>query len=224
MVSKKSSTPEPRKRGRPFKTSVDASVDIRKAALKAFARAGFNGVSILEIAQMAGVAKPLVHYHYASKDALWEAAVGDAVADLRAEVLSIQQALGSSSTSVELLRNLARQLVLFASQHPELVHIVVDETGKGGPRAEWFRTNLLLPGYAVAKMLLDGFAGSVASPKTSLLPVEHIVPMVLGIMNFPFMDAEVIRGAYGVDVYAKVYVERHGELLFKILSALLLKT
>ena len=73
--------PVPRKRGRPFKTAADAVLDICKAALGAFARAGFNGVSILEIAKLAGVAQSLVRYHYASKDVLWDAAVGDAIAD-----------------------------------------------------------------------------------------------------------------------------------------------
>ena len=222
MVSNKSLTPEPRKRGRPLKTAIDASVDIRKAALKAFARSGFDGVSILEIAQLAGVAKPLIHYHYASKDALWEAAVGNAVSELKAEILTIQEAFGASSSAEELLRNLARQLVVFASRHPELVHIVVNETGKGGPRADWFRANLLLPGYAMAKVLLGGFP--VDSATNAVPAVEHIVPMVLGTMNFPFMDAEVIREAYGVDVYSKRYVDQHSELLFKIMSVLLLKT
>jgi hypothetical protein len=221
MTNQKSAIPEPRRRGRPVKSAVDASVDIRNAALKAFARSGFNGASILEIAQLAGVAKPLGHYHYASKNALWEAAVGDAVADLREEILSIQRALESSASPKDLLRNLAKQLVAFASRHPELVHVVVDETGKGGPRADWLRHNLLMPGYLTAQKLLDGIAGGFSLQGTTEVPAAHIVPAVLGIMNFPFMDADVIREAYGVDVHSKIYVERHGELLFKILSALL---
>jgi AcrR family transcriptional regulator len=220
MVKKKSVTLEPRKRGRPLKTAVDASVDIRKAALQAFARAGFNGASILEIAREAGVAKPLVYYHYASKDALWEAAVTHAVNDLRAEMLLIQQAMVVPASAESLVRELSRQLVVFASRHPELVHIVVDETGKGGQRAEWLKTNFLLPGYAMAKVLLEGFTRKY-QPANSNVAVEHLVPMVLGIMNFPFMDAAVIRGAFGVDVYSGPYIDQHCELLFKIIWALL---
>ena len=219
MVKMNSAPPEPRKRGRPVKAAADASHSIRRAALKSFARAGFNGVSILEIAQMAGVAKPLVHYHYASKDALWEAAVGEAAADLRAEVVHFQDALAVPASPEDLLRMVARQLVVFASRHPELVHIVVDETGKGGARADWLRSNLLTPGYVMSKALFEGLAHNSGTPAPA---VEHIVPMVLGIMNFPFMDAEVIRDSYGVDVYSNEYVERHGELLFQVLRTLLL--
>jgi len=113
----------------------------------------------------------------------------------------------------------ARQLVLFASRHPELVHIVVDETSKGGARAEWLRTHLLAPGYAIGKTLLEGLARLAGQREP---PVEHLTPLVLGIMNFPFLDAQVIRDAYGVDVYSPDYVERHGEMLFQVLRGLLL--
>ncbi len=221
MAKTNSTPPKPRKPGRPSKSSVDAALDIRRAALKAFARAGFNGVSIVEIARMAGVAKPLVHYHYASKDVLWEAALDDAVANLRAEVVQFQGALAATASAPDLLRMVARQLVLFASRYPELVHIVVDETGKGGARARWLSTHLLAPGYAMGKTLLEGLARLSGTREPA---VEHVVPMILGIMNFPFMDAEIIRDAYGVDVHAKDYVERHGELLFQVLGPLLLAT
>ena len=221
MVKMNSVPPEPRKPGRPSKSNVDASLDIRRAALKAFARAGFNGVSIVEIAKIAGVAKPLVHYHYASKDVLWVAAVGEAVADLLAEVQQFQGALTALASAPDLLRMVARRLVLFASRYPELVQIVVDETGKGGARADWLRANLLAPGYATGKTLLEGLArlGGTRKPE-----VEHLTPMILGIMNFPFMDAEIIRDAYGVNVYSNDYVERHGELLFQVMCPLLLPT
>lgn len=213
--------PPLRKPGRPPKSAHDAAAAIRKAALQAFARAGFHGVSIVEIARMAGVAKPLVHYHYASKDVLWEAAVGEAVAQLQGQTGQFMSALGAPASPQDFLKMVSRQLVLFAAGHPALVNIVVDETGKGGPRADWLRTHLLAPGYAMSKALIDGLAhkGGLPAP-----PVEHLVPMVLGIMNFPFLDAQIIGDAYGVDVFSPQYVERHSDLLFQVLCALLLKT
>jgi AcrR family transcriptional regulator len=222
MQANTTETPMPRKRGRPFKSDIDAAVVIRQAALKAFARAGFQGASIVEIAQLAGVAKPLVHYHYASKDVLWEAAVSGAMADLMAEIASFQKDL-SALPIQDMLRKAAKQLVIFASRHPALVHIVMDETAKGGARAQWLQEHFLLPNYAVAKNLLNGIA-MMHNPASPPLPVEHIVPMVLGVMNFAFMEAEVIRKAFGVDVYSDAYIERHGELLFQLVSGLISKT
>lgn len=215
-------TTSPRRRGRPVKSDIDAALVIRRAALKAFGRSGFQGTSIVEIAQLAGVAKPLVHYHYASKDLLWEAAVNGAVADLMVELANFQKRM-SAVPIQDVLKQFARQLVVFASRHPELVHIVVDETAKGGSRAQWIQEHFLLPSYGVAKNLLNGIA-LMQNPKATALPIEHIVPITLGVMNFAFMEAEVIRKAYGVDVYADDYIERHGDLLFQILNGFLVKT
>ncbi len=222
MQANTTEAPTPRKRGRPAKSDVDASVVIRQSALKAFARSGFQGASIVDIAQLAGVAKPLVHYHYASKDMLWKAAVSGAMADLMSEMASFQKNL-SAIPIQDVLRKSSKQLVIFASRHPALVHIVMDETAKGGARAQWLQEHFLLPSYAVAKNLLKGIA-MMKNPAAPPLPVEHIVPMVLGVMNFAFMEAEVIRKAFGVDVYSDAYIERHGELLFELVSGLLSKT
>ena len=77
-----------RKPGRPARTNMDASAAIRSAALNVFAQKGFERASIVEIAKASNVAKPLVHYHYATKDALWQAAVSQAQLALMAELMA----------------------------------------------------------------------------------------------------------------------------------------
>ena len=59
-----------RKPGRPARTDLDASASIRSAALNVFAQKGFDRASIVDIANAANVAKPLIHYHYATKEVL----------------------------------------------------------------------------------------------------------------------------------------------------------
>lgn len=57
-------------------TSAD---QLRQVALSQFASAGFAGTSLAQIADAAGLSKSSVLYHYASKEALLEAAIGPAV-------------------------------------------------------------------------------------------------------------------------------------------------
>ena len=183
--------------------------------MKSFSEFGFAGASIVDIAKAAGVAKPLIHYHFVSKDALWQAAVADAFGDLQTELTLFQVQL-MALPPLDAVRQMAKQLVVFASRHPQLVRIVVDETGKGGPRAEWLHDNFLLPGYQLSKGIIDGLSQQL--PLGDKAPAaEHLVPIVLGVMNFAFLDAPVIRKAYGADVYDPAYIERHGELLFAML-------
>ena len=44
---------------------------ILEAAIDTFARLGFDGASLADIAAAAGVKKALVQYHFTTKDQLW---------------------------------------------------------------------------------------------------------------------------------------------------------
>jgi AcrR family transcriptional regulator len=204
-----------RKPGRPARADGDASAIIRTAALNVFAQKGFDRASIVDIANAANVAKPLVHYHFATKEVLWQAAVSQAQAGLIAELMSVQ-VLMSSLNPMQSIELLSKKLVEFAAHHPQLVRIVVDETGKGGPRSEWLLEQFLLPSYALCQILIDKVSKDLKlgakKPKA-----EHLVPTVLGVMNFPFLESNVIQRAYGKDVYSPAYLKRQSEVLHKVL-------
>ena len=205
-----------RKRGRPAGDQHDASLAIRHAALNVFAQKGFERASIAEIAKAANVAKPLIHYHFASKEVLWQSAVSDAKAALTAETLLFQERL-SQLNPMQSIEFISEKMVEFAASHPQLVRIVVDETGKGGSRAEWLFEHFLLPSYAMGQTIIDRISKELklgnAKPKA-----EHLLPVMLGVMNFPFLEAEIIRRAYGKDVYSKTYVKRHSKVMYKVLE------
>lgn len=58
--------------------------DLRRIALEQFSTVGFAGASLGSIAEEAGMSKSSVLYHYASKEALLDAAVAPAVEKLHA--------------------------------------------------------------------------------------------------------------------------------------------
>jgi TetR/AcrR family transcriptional regulator len=212
----------PRRRGRPARDQHDASMAIRQAALTVFAQNGFDRASIAEIAKVANVAKPLIHYHFASKEVLWKSAVSYAQAALMAETLLFQERL-SHLNPMQSIEFISEKMVEFAASHPQLVRIVVDETGKGGSRAEWLFEHFLLPSYAMGQTIIDRISKELklgnAKPKA-----EHLLPVMLGVMNFPFLEAEIIRRAYGKDVYSKTYIKRHGKVMFNVLKTFFMPT
>ena len=185
MATQAISSP-PRKRGRPARDQHDASLAIRQAALNVFAQNGFERASIAEIAKAANVAKPLIHYHFASKEVLWQSAVSDAQAALMAETLLFQERL-SQLNPMQSIEFISEKMVDFAASQPQLVRIVVDETGKGGSRAEWLFEHFLLPSYAIGQTIIDRISKELklgsAKPKA-----EHLLPVMLGVMNFPFLE------------------------------------
>jgi AcrR family transcriptional regulator len=60
---------------------VRASDELRQAAIEQFATVGFAASSLQHIADHAGYSKSSVLYHYASKEALLEAAIAPAIAE-----------------------------------------------------------------------------------------------------------------------------------------------
>jgi AcrR family transcriptional regulator len=180
-----------------------------------FAQKGFDRASIVDIANAANVAKPLIHYHFATKEVLWQAAVSHAQSALMAELMSVH-VLMSSLNALQSIELLSEKLIEFAAHHPQLVRLVVDETGKGGPRADLLLEQFLLPSYALCQTLIDKVSKDLKlgaqKPKA-----EHLVPTVLGVMNFPFLESNVIQRAYGKNVYSPAYLKRQSEVLHKVL-------
>lgn len=56
--------------------------DLRTIALSEFASVGYAGTSLHRVAELAGVSKSSVLYHFSSKEALLEAAIGPAIEQL----------------------------------------------------------------------------------------------------------------------------------------------
>jgi AcrR family transcriptional regulator len=67
--------------------------DLRDIALNEFAVAGYAGTSLQRIAEIAGLSKSSVLYHYASKEALLEAAIGPAIDKMGAILDSVEGSL-----------------------------------------------------------------------------------------------------------------------------------
>lgn len=62
-----------------YRGGMSSSDDLRAIALAEFATSGYVGTSIHRIAELAGLSKSSVLYHFASKEALLEAAIGPAI-------------------------------------------------------------------------------------------------------------------------------------------------
>lgn len=122
--------------GRPSQAGAGSKQAILDAALQAFARNGYDGASIPGIAKIAGVAPPLIHYYFESKENLWRETVGHSLGELRAEasaVLRATQALGP----MDRLRTLLQVHAEFAARCPDHFSMIVAEARAGSDRFAW---------------------------------------------------------------------------------------
>lgn len=102
--------------------------DLRSIALTEFATAGYAATSLHRIADLAGLSKSSVLYHYASKDALLEAAVAPAI-ERMSEILD---ALAARPLTRESRNEFVTEFVDFILEHRLEVHLFINQ----GPSLE----------------------------------------------------------------------------------------
>ena len=109
-----------------------SSEDLRSIALAEFATAGYAGTSLHRIADIAGLSKSTVLYHYSSKETLLEAAVAPAIdrmtqilEALEVRTLSDEGRLAFLSEFVDFLLEYRREVHMFINQGPSLVDVPV---------------------------------------------------------------------------------------------------
>jgi TetR/AcrR family transcriptional regulator len=113
------------------------------AALIEFSKRGFEAASTRTIAKLAGCHQPQINYHFASKEALWEATVTRLFAELESEVALLDQI----DNPTQRFEHMIRRFVLFAARRPELNRIMVAESMTDGPRLHWLVDNYARSAY-----------------------------------------------------------------------------
>jgi TetR/AcrR family transcriptional regulator len=109
-----------------------SSDELKTVALAEFASAGYSATSIHRIADLAGVSKSSVLYHFASKELLLEATVAPAI-DRMAEILSElasgpitpERRLAFLEEFIDFLLIYRREVNMFINQGPSLVDVPV---------------------------------------------------------------------------------------------------
>jgi len=98
-----------------------ARVRILRAAARLYATRGYEGTSVREVAEAAGVTKPLVHYHFGSKEQLFASLLRESMDSCRTR---FTDAVNRGATAHERLRALLAAQFERAREAPEIVAFV----------------------------------------------------------------------------------------------------
>jgi AcrR family transcriptional regulator len=129
-----------RNAGKAPQTAIGSRQAILDAALRTFARNGYDGASIPGIAKLAGVAPPLIHYYFETKEKLWREAVEHSLGELRSEASAVLRATRSLSP-LDRLRTLLQVYAEFAARCPDHFSMIVAEARADSDRFAWLQEN-----------------------------------------------------------------------------------
>ena len=153
--------------------------------------------------------QPQIHYHFASKEALWNAAVDHLFAELaardgRARLRSARPA--SVDALADGFAELIRRFVRFAAAHPELNQIMVHEATASSARLRWMTERHVRPLYDVVRALWRRLReAGIAAPIDEA--VLHYV--LVGAASLPYVNAPEARLLTGVEPTDPAFVEAH---------------
>ncbi|MHB1172500.1 MAG: TetR/AcrR family transcriptional regulator [Lacisediminihabitans sp.] len=102
---------------------MSSSDDLRVIALAEFATAGYAGTSLHRIADLAGLSKSSVLYHYASKETLLEAAISPAIERMG----QILETMARHPITAESRRAFIDEFVDFLLEHRLEVHMFINQ-------------------------------------------------------------------------------------------------
>lgn len=105
-------------------TAADGRTRLLDAAAAEFAADGYTGASIASIARRAGVSKSTVFHHFASKEDLYLAVIGDAVGDFTKR---IDHVLSPDSSGAEVLERFQREHLRHLQEHRQVVRLILRE-------------------------------------------------------------------------------------------------
>lgn len=189
--------------------SVNAKQAILEAALKAFARDGFDGASLPKIADMAGIAHPLIHYHFGSKDNLWRETVDYALGDLSREASTIRTASRGLSP-LDRLRVLIRAFTHFAARCPDHFGLILAEARSDSDRFTWIQENYTADFLESLKAIIQE---AQEQKQIRAIPLGNLAFMLMGSMLLYFTVNPTLPK--GVDI--EQLADEHAELLIDII-------
>ena len=177
--------------------------------MREFSERGFDAVAVREIEVLADVQRNLVSYHFGSKEELWKAAASDVIKRLR----------GFTSERAELMKDLpprervaytVRSYVRFASKHPQLSRLMVQEGKQKSWRLEWITEEFLKPGMLEFR---DFVTADLNLTEDEFVHWYYLFVSSGAVFTME-PEAEIL---FGVDVMTDEFTSRHADMMVEFL-------
>lgn len=191
----------------------DTATRIFDAADELFGQLGFEGVSVRDVAERAGVNKALVFYHHNSKEELFEKVL-QRYYDAHHHALLEASEVDVEGTRARLHGVIDVYLDFIDShqRYPRLVQNLLS----GPPRHLKFIQQALAPLFLWTERALEGIA-----PAEGPLAARHFYVTISGAVINYFTYSDALEGVWGRDMTSPEAVEERREHLHWVLDVFL---
>ena len=186
--------------------AIETRTALLDTATEVFSTRGFDGISIRQLEELAGVKRGLVAYHFGDKDQLWRAAVDRLFGDLAEDFLVRVSAL-SDVSPLEAARGVVRAFIRYSAAHPELNRFMMQESV-----ADSWRVGYLVDQHI--RPLMDGLYQALPEAAALLWGDRdpHRYYLFIGASAFVFSAEQECEKLFGDAPCEADFVERHADL------------
>ena len=206
------------RRGRPSLAEVarrreSTQERLLKSAIDAFAKHGFDAVTTSLIAENAGMAQSMVHYHFKSKEQIWKAAIEQLMRELSERFPLAKDELKDLDTASR-LKVLVRRFVKMSARDISLSRIMIHEGTTRGPRLNWIAEKFLKPGF---QPLDETVEEGVDAGLLKNLPIYTVTHTIISAAAMTYCLAPVVDATHGVDLAKSASMDEMADTVLTIL-------
>ncbi len=177
------------------------------AAEDRFARLGFEGTSLQEIAEAAGVARSTPAYFFHSKQALYDAVLRRALDRGREAMQPAFEAVATTAPPEQTLDTLVGRFLEFLAGDENYVLLVQREALAARPS---------LPALVDEEALADSRRAIVAALGEA--DADHVILELFALSWFPFAHSRTLVASLGFDSRDPEFLKRHRERIVRLFA------
>lgn len=191
--------------------AIETRRSLLETAIEVFSTRGFDGISIRQIEEQAGVKRGLVGYHFGDKDSLWREAADQLFGALADDFVTRLEALAEVSPA-EAARGVVRAFVRYSAEHPELNRLMMQESVADSWRVAYIVDEKIRP-------LLDTLYATMPEAARLLWGDRdpHRYYLFIGAGAFVFSAEQECRRLFGTDPRSVDFIERHTDMMVQLL-------
>ena len=191
--------------------AIETRRSLLETAIEVFSTRGFDGISIRQIEEQAGVKRGLVGYHFGDKDSLWREAADQLFGALADDFVTRLEALAEVSPA-EAARGVVRAFVRYSAEHPELNRLMMQESVADSWRVAYIVEEKIRP-------LLDTLYATMPEAARLLWGDRdpHRYYLFIGAGAFVFSAEQECRRLFGTAPRSADFIERHTNMMVQLL-------
>ena len=185
---------------------------ILASAVNHFARRGFEGASVREIAAQAGVQHGMIRHIFKTKEELWRRAIAFLFERMERELPQALNDIPESETAAR-FRFFVRWYVDYCARHPEHARLMVQQSILEGPDLAWAADHYIRIRHNGHRPFIERLQQRGELP--SIDPTSLFL-MLTAACQMPFLLAPEIAAVTGRDMFAQKERDDHAEAVIAV--------